>query len=237
MPRNGRQARARASLEPASRNNPGVKRAVLLDALGTILWLEPPWEHADPAAFAGIAPEKVREGFLAEMGYYMERTDEGGDPDSLADLRRRCAAILSGVVGREISVEVMMAAIRFQPFPETVPALRELRERGLKLVCVSNWDCSLPEVLEALELAPLFDAVVTSASSGARKPDPAIFRAGLAAAGASTTEALHVGDSDEDVAGARAAGIDVLRIDRAGPGDRPGEIASLTEISHHLGPR
>lgn len=216
----------------ASRNNPRVKRAVLLDALGTILWLEPPWEHADPEAFAGISPERVRAGFLAEMTYYMERTDEGRDPEALADLRRRCARILSDEVGREISVETMMDAIRFQPFPDTEPALRNLREDGLRLVCVSNWDCSLPDVLDSLGLAPLFDAVVSSASSGARKPDPAIFRAGLEAAGVSADEALHVGDSDDDVRGARAAGIDVLRIDRAGGGD----IASLGEISQHLGP-
>ena len=210
-----------------------MKRAVLLDALGTILWLEPPWEHADPEAFAGIAPEKVREGFVAEMTYYMERTDEGGNPEALADLRRRCAGILSGVVGREIPVDVMMAAIRFQSFPETVASLSALRDRGLHLVCVSNWDCSLPEVLEALELAPLFDAVVNSASSGVRKPDPAIFRAALEAAGVEAGEALHVGDSDDDVTGARAAGIDVLRIDRGGSGD----ITSLEQISEHLGSR
>jgi HAD superfamily hydrolase (TIGR01509 family) len=223
---NGREPGGSRSPRAASRNNPGVKRAVLLDALGTILWLEPPWEHADPEAFAGIDPDKVREGFVAEMTYYMERTDEGGDPEALADLRRRCAGILSGVVEREISVETMMAAIRFQPFPETAKALRGLREEGLTLVCLSNWDCSLPEVLAALEL-------VSSASSGARKPDPAIFRAGLEAAGVTAEEALHVGDSDDDVKGAEAAGIDVLRIDRGGAG----EITSLEQISHHLGPR
>jgi HAD superfamily hydrolase (TIGR01509 family) len=210
-----------------------VKEAVLLDALGTILWLEPPWEHADPEAFAGIPDEVVREGFVAEMGYYMERTDEGANPETLADLRRRCAEILSGVVEREIPVEVMMAAIRFQAFPETAAALQGLRDQGLRLVCVSNWDCSLPDVLEHLELAPLFDAVVTSASSGVRKPDPAIFSAGLEAVGVKAGEALHVGDSDDDVNGARAAGIDVLRIDRGGAGD----ITSLEQISEHLGSR
>jgi putative hydrolase of the HAD superfamily len=207
-----------------------VKRAVLIDALGTILQLEPPWEHADPAAFAGIPPETVREGFIAEMTYYMARTDEGGDPSSLADLRRRCARILSDAVGREISVGVMMAAIRFTLFPETAAALAGLRERGLKLVCVSNWDCSLPEVLARLGIAADLDGVVTSASSGARKPDPAIFRAALDLAGCEAAEALHVGDSDDDVEGARAAGIEVLRIDRSGGGD----IASLDEISEHL---
>ena len=207
-----------------------MKRAVLIDALGTMLWLQPPWEHADPAVFGGVAPELVQAGFVAEMTYYMARTDEGSDPEALADLRRRCARVLSDEVGIEVSVETMMDAIRFQPFPETAAALRSLRRAGLKLVCVSNWDCSLPEVLERLGLAAALDGVVTSASSGSRKPDPAIFEAALALAGCSAAEALHVGDSDDDVAGARAAGIDVLRIDRAGGGD----IASLAEIEEHL---
>ena len=207
-----------------------MKRAVLIDALGTMLWLQAPWEHADPQAFAGIEPERVRAGFIAEMTYYMARTDEGGDPEALAELRGRCARVLSGEVGREISVETMMDAIRFQLFPDTLPALQGLRDAGLKLVCVSNWDCSLPETLERLGVDVALDDVVTSASSGSRKPEPAIFEAGLAAAGCSAAEALHVGDSDDDVSGARAAGIDVLRIDRGGNGD----ITSLTEIEEHL---
>jgi HAD superfamily hydrolase (TIGR01509 family) len=207
-----------------------VKRAVLIDALGTILQLEPPWEHADPVAFSGIPPETVREGFIAEMADYRSHADEGHDADSLAELRRRCARVLSDAVGREIPVEAMMRAIRFTPYPETQAALAGLRERGLRVVCVSNWDCSLPEVLEGLGIAPLLDGVVTSAGSGARKPDPAIFRIALELAACEAPHALHVGDGADDVDGARAAGIDVLRIDRSGGGD----IASLSEISEHL---
>jgi putative hydrolase of the HAD superfamily len=203
---------------------------VLLDALGTLVWLEPPWERIDPAAVEGIDPERVRAGFLAEIAYYTEHIQDGGDPASLADLRRRCAELLSRELGREIGVETMMAAIRFRPFDDVAPALRGLRERDLRLICVSNWDCSLPEVLERVGLAPLLDGVVSSASSGARKPDPAIFAAGLELAGCTAAEALHVGDSDDDVTGARAAEIDVLRIDRSGGGD----IASLAEIEEHL---
>lgn len=211
---------------------PALRRAVFIDALGTMLWLQPPWELADPVAFEGISPDRVRDGFIAEMTYYMDRTDEGRDPDGLADLRRRCAAILSDEVGREISVETMMAAIRFQLFEDALPALCALRERGLRLICVSNWDCSLPDVLDHLGLTPHLDGVVNSAVAGVRKPDPAIFAPALELAGCSREEALHVGDSDDDVAGAEAAGIAVLRIDRGGDGD----ISSLLEISDHLAP-
>lgn len=207
-----------------------MKRAVLIDALGTMLELEPPWDNARHEAFAGLPAERVRQGFVAEMTYYMSRTGEGRDAGSLADLRRRCARILSDEVGREIPVEAMMDAIRFRLYPETGAALAGLRERGLRIVCVSNWDYSLPEVLARLGIAGELDGVVTSAVSGVRKPDPAIFATALALAGCEAAEALHVGDSDDDVAGARAAGIQVLRIDRSGGGD----IASLNEISKHL---
>ncbi len=127
-----------------------------------------------------------------------------------------------------------MASIAFEAYGDAAPALAELRTMGLRLVCVSNWDCDLPAVLERVGLAAGFDGVVASALAGSRKPDPAIFEHALALAGCDASEAMHVGDSDDDVAGARAAGIDVLRIDREGGG---GDISSLAELPAILGPR
>jgi putative hydrolase of the HAD superfamily len=203
-----------------------VTRCVLLDALGTLVELEPPWDH-----FAAGAGESVERAFRAEMAYYRDHSDEGRDPDSLAALRRRCAAVLSDELGRKVSVDEMMAAIRFRAFPDAPTALAELRGLGARIVCVSNWDYSLPEVLERVGLADGLDGVVTSAAVGARKPDPRIFAAALELAGCPAAEALHVGDTPaEDVEGARAAGVRALLIDRSGGGD----IESLPAIRHHL---
>jgi putative hydrolase of the HAD superfamily len=203
-----------------------VTRCVLLDALGTLVRLEPPWDHLD-----GEPSEPLERAFRAEMSYYREHSDEGRDPDSLAALRRRCAAILSAELGREVAVEEMMAAIRFRAYPDAAPALAELRALGVQLVCVSNWDYSLPDVLARVGLADELDGVVTSAAVGARKPDPRLFEAALEVAGCAADEALHVGDTPtEDVQGARAAGIRALLIDRDGGGD----IESLRAIRHHL---
>ena len=122
----------------------------------------------------------------------------------------------------------MMEAIRFKAFDDARPALDELRGAGLRLVVVSNWDISLPDVLEQCGLADGVDGIVTSAGTGFKKPDPAIFMAGLELAGCGADEAIHVGDTvAEDVAGAGAAGIRALHLDRAGGGD----ITSLAEIS------
>jgi HAD superfamily hydrolase (TIGR01549 family) len=205
-------------------------RAVLLDALGTLVELEPPWTHL--AARLGIAGDpRVVGAFRAEMAYYRDHSHEAHDPGTLGELRRRCAGMLSRELGREVAVEEMMASIRFHAFDDAAPALAELRERGLRLVSISNWDYALPEVLERVGLGRLLDGVVTSAGIGARKPAPEIFAAALEVAGYGADEALHVGDSrEEDIAGARAAGIRALLLDRSGGGD----IASLSEVVDHL---
>lgn len=192
--------------------------------------LEPPWVRL--ADELGIEPDERLIGAVrAEMAYYAAHAHEGTDPTALADLRRRCAALLSTELGREVTVERMMASIRFAAYPDATPALAALRRRGLRLICVSNWDFTLPEVLDRCGLANALDGVVTSAGSRARKPDPAIFAAALALAGCSAAEALHVGDTPgEDIDGAGAAGIRSLLIDR----DGGGQIASLAEIEDHL---
>ena len=163
----------------------------------------------------------------AEMSFYKAHAHEGKDEGSLAALRRECARLLSRGLGRDVPVAAMMESIRFRAYPDAAPALRELRGLGLTLVCVSNWDVSLPEALGRCGLDGLLDGVVTSAGAGARKPDPAIFAPALEIAGCEPGEALHVGNTrEEDVEAARGAGIRALLLDRSGGGD----ISSLGEL-------
>jgi HAD superfamily hydrolase (TIGR01509 family) len=201
-------------------------RAVFLDALGTLVELEPPWTRlACALPDAGDAP--VEAAFRREMAYYREHAHEAVDAATLVDLRRRCAELLSSELGREVDVETMMSSIRFHPAPDARPALTRLRELGLTLICVSNWDVSLPEVLDRAGVGGLLDGVVSSAAARASKPDPAIFQRALELAGCEPGEALHVGDTpEEDLAGAEAAGIPALLLGR--------DIASLGEIELHL---
>jgi putative hydrolase of the HAD superfamily len=206
---------------------PFQTRAVFLDALGTLVELEPPWRHL--ATELAIEPsERLVRAMRAEMAYYKRHSHEGRDEASLAALRERCAGVLSRELGREVPVEKMMASIRFRAYADAPPALAALRRRGLALVCVSNWDVSLPAVLARCGLDGALDGVVTSAEAGVRKPDPAIFLPALALARCEPAEAIHVGDTaEEDVAAAEAAGIRALLLDRDGAGD----IASLGEVS------
>jgi putative hydrolase of the HAD superfamily len=207
-------------------------RAVFLDALGTLVELEPPWIPLRERVPAEVSDERLERALRAEMAYYRDHAHEGRDEASLSDLRERCAALVSDQLGFEIGADQLVAAIRFDAYPDAAPALRELRDLGEKLVAVSNWDCSLPDVLERVGIGELLDGAVSSAVARAAKPDPAIFAPALELAGVTPSEALHVGDTPaEDVEGARSAGIRCLLIDRKGNG---GDISSLKEIREHL---
>ena len=208
-----------------------MTRAVFLDALGTLVELEPPWVFLRERVPAEVSDERLVAAVRTEMDYYREHAHEGRDPESLEDLRRRCAGVLSDELGVPVTAEELVDSVRLNAYPDAEAALARLRERGLRLVVVSNWDCSLSTVLERCGLAALLDGVVSSAEAGARKPDPAIFAAALELAGCEAPEALHVGDTrEEDLDGARAAGIRALLLDRDGAGD----ISSLDQIEEHL---
>jgi putative hydrolase of the HAD superfamily len=208
-----------------------MTRAVFLDALGTLVELEPPWVSLRERIPAEVSDERLVAAVRAEMDYYREHAHEGRDPDSLADLRERCARLISRELEVEVSAGQLVESVRMSAYPDAVPALTALRGRGLRLVAVSNWDCSLGTVLARCGLVELLDGAISSAEAGAPKPDPAIFTAALELVGCAPAEALHVGDTrEEDVVGARAAGIRALLLDRDGDGD----ISSLAEIEEHL---
>jgi putative hydrolase of the HAD superfamily len=200
-------------------------RAVLVDALGTLVELQPPAPRLRALlADAGfdVSQERAGAGIGAEIGYYLAHHLDGSDPESLEDLRDRCATAMMEALelpglDHATARAAMMEALEFQPYPDSVPGLRALRERGLTLVIASNWDCSLPEWLRPPGLLDLVDGVVTSADVGAAKPDPPVFQRALEVAGVGPDEAVHVGDSlDTDIEGARAAGIRAVLVQRHG---------------------
>jgi putative hydrolase of the HAD superfamily len=213
-------------------------RAVLLDALGTLLTFEPPAPHLRTALRerhgVEVSEAVAAAAITAEIAYYRAHLHEGRDAAALDDLRRRCAAAMEPVLGFDPGVETLLAALRFRAYPDTAPALRQLRADGMRLVVVSNWDASLHERLEETGLAPLVDGAIASAELGHAKPDGAIFAYALELAGAPAGAALHAGDSpDADVEGALAAGLRAVLVARDGAARAPvgvPVIGSLAEL-------
>lgn len=223
------------------------RRAILLDALGTLLALEPPAPAlrrrlADRLRIE-VSEAQAQRAIAAEIDYYRAHLGEGRDEPSLAALRGRCAEILRAALPASDALSaaspqaltgVLLDSLRFTAYPDAVPALLAARASGVRVVVVSNWDVSLASVLAGLELSPLVDGVLTSAAAGARKPSAAIFTRALAIAGTAAARAVHVGDSvAEDVAGARGAGIEPILLRRdGGPGpEGVRTISTLAELT------
>jgi putative hydrolase of the HAD superfamily len=186
--------------------------AITIDAYGTLVRLTDPV----PSLREGLAAlgierdaEAVARAFAKESAYYREHSFEGRDEASLYDLRHRCVAIildeLKSDLAPEAFVDGFVAAMQFELLPDARAALGKLRRRGVALAVVSNWDYGLALHLHGLGLVDV--PVVTSAEAGAPKPDPAVFRRALGLLRVPPERALHVGDSDSDEAGARAAGM------------------------------
>ncbi len=213
---------------------------VFLDALGTLVRLEPPAPRLRALlAEQGhdVSDQHAEAAFGAEISYYVEHHLEGSDEAALDNLRDRCASVLLDALAlpeldHAGARHAMLAALSFQPYPEVPDTLRALHERGNPLIAVSNWDCSLCRWLEDAGLLDLLDGVVSSGASGVAKPDPAIFLRALWYAGADPGDVLHVGDSlDKDVAGARAAHIRPVLLCRDGePPEGVETIATLADL-------
>ena len=113
-------------------------------------------------------------------------------------------------------------------FDDVVPALTQLKERGLILGLVSNVDRDISPLCDKLGLSLLLQVVVTSQDTGFSKPQPEIFQEALRQAGIEASEAVYVGDQYQiDVVGARDAGMKGVLLDR---GDDFREVTDCPRI-------
>jgi len=210
-------------------------RGLLLDAMGTLIGLRAGVGHtyaavagrhglaveaaaidqafpriyrqAPPLAFPGLTGQALE---TAEVAWWSARIAEvlaavGAVPDPATALPPELGPAL---------FERFAQADLWQVYADVPAQLEAWHRRGLKLAVVSNFDSRLIGLLEALGLAPWLDAVVVSSAAGAAKPDPLPFQQALARLSLDAAEVWHVGDSPEDGAGARAAGIRWIQVKR-----------------------
>jgi putative hydrolase of the HAD superfamily len=122
-------------------------------------------------------------------------------------------------------------------YPEVLDTLAALRQRGVTLAVISNFDSRLVRILDGLGAGSWFADIFVSSRIGYAKPDRQIFDGALGRHGLAPGNAIHVGDSEtNDLLGAQNAGLKALLIDRSRPtdGTAPERIANLQEIVMHL---
>ena len=111
--------------------------------------------------------------------------------------------------------------------------MQELRERGLRMGIISNFEIWLEGLLQELGLLEYLEVLVISGKEYVEKPHPRIYEIALERGGISPQSSLHVGDSPiSDYEGAREAGMRAVLLDRWGRfPDFPGEtVNDLREL-------
>jgi putative hydrolase of the HAD superfamily len=103
-----------------------------------------------------------------------------------------------------------------KPLPGAIEALRRIRSQGLRLGLVTNGGSETQrEKIERFALAPYFEYIGIEGEVGFGKPDRAAYETALQRLAASAEETWMVGNSlERDVAGAQAAGISGVWLDR-----------------------
>jgi putative hydrolase of the HAD superfamily len=123
--------------------------------------------------------------------------------------------------------------VAIEDAPETVA---ELKNRGFRIGVVSNAEGHVQQDLESAGYRGLLEMVVDSHVVGVEKPDPEIFRIALDRMKVAPESTVYVGDLPSvDVAGAMAAGIAPILLDRHGlfedsTATRIGAITDLLDL-------
>ncbi len=120
-----------------------------------------------------------------------------------------------------------------------------LLETGMSFALVTNGAADTQrDALDTLGIERQFSAIVISGEVGVAKPDASVFRLAMHQLGAEPEQVWHVGDSlRSDVAGAKAAGVTAVWLNRGGLSRKAGdpkpdhEIRSLRELPALLAAR
>ena len=134
------------------------------------------------------------------------------------DVYREFVAEL-GIADADGLLDVLYATFtdlaNYRVFEDVPPVLERLRDAGMVLGVVSNFEEWLEQLLEQLGVRQYLSVSVVSGIEGVEKPDPRIFRLAMERAGVRPDVSVYVGDNPEfDVDPALGAGMFPVLLDR-----------------------
>ena len=187
--------------------------AITLDVGGTLI---EPWPsvghiYAEVAARHGVQaePEELTQRFVqawqAQDAFQYTRADWAAVVD--ATFEGLVTQLPSQTFFGELYSHFAKAEC-WHVYEDVIPTLTALRQQGIRLAVISNWDDRLRPLLKSLELAHWFEVIHVSAEIGAHKPDARIFQTAAESLGIPPARILHVGDGErEDHQGALVSGL------------------------------
>ena len=221
---------------------PGIQ-AVTFDVGGTLIhpWPSVGHVYAEVAARHGwksLSPDKLNAGFNAA---WREKKNFQHSREDWADLvdqsfgglcePRPSQTFFPAIYQRFAEVGA------WRVYGDVLPALDALASKNIPLAVISNWDARLRPLLQQFRLDRYFEIIVVSCEVGFAKPSPVIFEHAAEKLGIVPEHIVHVGDSvHEDVAGAKAAGVQSLLINRDNTVVDAVQIYSLRQLEVFLLP-
>ncbi len=137
---------------------------------------------------------------LIERGF--ERTGEPARADMIDILFRQFIDFYSANI-----------TARSQPYPGVLALLDELKARGVGLaVCTNKMERLSVKLINGLDMAHYFSAIIGPDTIGVAKPDPRPLFAAIKATGCVRSRAIMIGDSATDIRTAQAAAIPVVAV-------------------------
>ena len=181
-------------------------RLVVFDLDGTLI--DTAGEIADAVnltlSFFGMAQvdeQRVRQwighgtGWLMKQAWQQQRAINSDD--EWAEVMQKFVKFYHETAGR-----------RSAPYPFVIETLHKLKELGIGCAILTNKEERFTaRVLDAHGMRDYFDLVISGDSLPTKKPDPSGLQHCVTELGASFGSTLFVGDSEIDIATARAAGI------------------------------
>jgi phosphoglycolate phosphatase len=121
-----------------------------------------------------------------------------------------------------------------RPYPGVLDAIGTLREAGARLaVCTNKRESLSRSLLSALDLERHFDALAGRDTFTVHKPHPDHLRGAIRLAGGDAARSVMVGDSDVDIATAKAASIPVVAVSFGYTGVPVDQLAPDRVIDHY----
>lgn len=189
-----------------------VVKLVLFDLDGTLVHSAPDLATAANRMLRELGrPEQPEERIAGWIGNGMARLVKRAltgewDGEPATDLFERGLASFKTHYAANLSA-------RTRPFPGVDETLAVLSSAGFILGCATNKAAEFTEpLLVQLDLAKYFAVIVAGDTVAARKPDPAPLLYACRQAGIAPARAALVGDSANDIRGARAAGMHAIAV-------------------------
>jgi 2-haloacid dehalogenase len=194
----------------------GGFHGIIFDVYGTLVdlsALERPCStiSEQPAAFSTLWRTKQLE--YAVLRTVMDRYADWGQITS--DALDYTATVFHAAIGPTERRDLMRAWLELPPFADVAPALQRLSGSGTRLAALSNATHQmLAPLMRHADLDRHLDLVLSSEAVQVFKPDRQIYELAAEYIPARMNELLFVTANGFDVAGAKAAGLTVCRVNR-----------------------